>query len=134
MKRKSGMGLLVLLLAAAWLAGAPAFAHHGGSDYDVQHPVALKGTVTEFFWSNPHCQIFLDTKDDSGKAVNWTIETLAPAVLKRAGWSRETLHAGDKITITVVPSKRNTPVGMLRKVVLPDGSELTGGVLGEQPQ
>jgi hypothetical protein len=116
------------------MACAPAFAHHGGSDYDVQHPVSLKGTVTEFFWSNPHCQIFVDTKDESGKTVNWTIETLAPAVLKRAGWSRETLHPGDQITITVVPSKRNTPVGMLRKVVLPGGAELNGGALGEQPQ
>jgi hypothetical protein len=123
-----------VLVVGLVMLGAPVPAHHGGSDYDVQHPVALKGTVTEFFWSNPHCQIFLDSKDDSGKVVNWTIETLAPAVLKRAGWSRETLHAGDKITITVVPSKRNTPVGMLRRVVLPDGSELTGGALGEQPQ
>jgi len=109
------------------------FAHHGGSDYDIQHPKTLKGTVTEFYWSNPHCQVFLDVKDDSGKAVNWTIETLAPAVLKRAGWSRETLHSGDQIAITFVPSKKGTPVGMLRKVVLPDGSELTGGALGEQP-
>jgi hypothetical protein len=111
----------------------PTFAHHGGSDYDVQHPTTLKGTVTEFYWSNPHCQIFVDAKDDSGKIVNWTIETLAPAVLKRAGWSRETLHSGDQISITVVPSKKGTPVGMLRKVVLANGTELTGGTLGEQP-
>lgn len=123
------LGLVVGLL----MLGVPLFAHHGGSDYDVQHPMTLKGTVTEFFWSNPHCQVFLDVKDDSGKVVNWTIETLAPAVLKRAGWSRDTLHAGDQISITFVPSKRNTPVGMLRKVVLPGGAELTGGVLGEQP-
>ena len=132
MKRKS-------VAAFAWIFGvlmacAPAFAHHGGSDYDVQHPVSLKGTVTEFFWSNPHCQVFLDSKDESSKVVNWTIETLAPAVLRRAGWSPKTLHAGDQITITVVPSKKGTPVGMLRKVTLPDGTELTGGALGEQPQ
>lgn len=131
MKRK--LVLRLVLIAGVLAACAPVSAHHGGSDYDVQHPVAIKGTVTEFFWSNPHCQIFLDAKDDSGKVVNWTIETLAPAVLKRAGWSSKTLHAGDQITITVVPSKRNTPVGMLRKVVLPDGTELTGGALGEQP-
>jgi hypothetical protein len=124
------VGLLVGLLVAC----VPIFAHHGGSDYDVQHPRILKGTVTEFYWSNPHCQVFLDAKDDSSKVVNWTIETLAPAVLRRAGWSRETLHPGDQITITVVPSKKGTPVGMLRKVVLPDGTELTGGALGEQPQ
>ena len=131
---ESKRSIIFVFLTGLLFACVPVFAHHGGSDYDVQHPVALKGTVSEFFWSNPHCQIFLDTKDDAGKAVNWTIETLAPAVLKRSGWSRETLHSGDKITITVVPSKRNTPVGMLRKVVLPDGTELTGGALGEQPQ
>jgi uncharacterized protein DUF6152 len=129
-KSARAFGLVIGLLMVC----GPIFAHHGGSDYDVQHPKTLKGTVTEFFWSNPHCQIFLDSKDDSGKVVNWTIETLAPAVLKRAGWSRETLHTGDQITITFVPSKRNTPVGMLRKAVLPDGTELTGGALGEQPQ
>lgn len=131
MKGKSLMGFV--LVAGLLMAGGPLFAHHGGSDYDVQHPTSIKGTVTEFYWSNPHCQIFLDTKDDSGKVVNWTIETLAPAVLKRAGWTRETLHTGDQITITLVPSKRNTPVGMLRKVVLPNGTELSGGALGEQP-
>jgi hypothetical protein len=122
------------LAVGVLIVSVPMLAHHGGSDYDVQHPKTVKGTVTEFFWSNPHCQVFLDSKDDSSKVVNWTIETLAPAVLKRAGWKRETLHPGDQITITFVPSKKGTPVGMLRKVVLPDGSELTGGALGEQPQ
>jgi len=129
-KLGKSFGLVVGFLMAC----VPLLAHHGGSDYDVQHPITVKGTVTEFFWSNPHCQIFLDAKDDSNKVVNWTIETLAPAVLKRAGWTRETLHPGDQIAITIVPSKKGTPVGMLRKVVLPGGAELTGGALGEQPQ
>jgi hypothetical protein len=130
---KNTLAIRFGLMAGLLLLGIPVFAHHGGSDYDVQHPVTLKGTVTEFVWSNPHCQVFVDVKDDSGKVVNWTIETLAPAVLKRAGWNRETLHTGNQISITFVPSKKGTPVGMLRKVVLPDGTELTGGTLGEQP-
>ena len=129
-KLVQGFCLIVGLLIVC----GPMFAHHGGSDYDVQHPVTMKGTVTEFFWSNPHCQVFLDSKDESSKVINWTIETLAPAVLRRAGWSPKTLHAGDQITITFIASKKGTPVGMLRKVTLPDGTELTGGALGEQPQ
>lgn len=109
----------------------PALAHHGGSDYDTKNLITLKGTVTEYYWANPHCQVFLDVKDANGKVVNWGIETLAPSVMKRAGWSREMLHPGDQISITIAPSKKGTPIGMVRKIVLPDGKELTGGLLGE---
>lgn len=113
---------------------APLFAHHGGSDYDTKNLVTLKGTVTAFNWSNPHCQILMDVKQGDGKVVNWSFETLAPAVLKRAGWSPESMHAGDQVTITFAPSKRGTPVGTLRKAVLANGKELTGGFIGEQEQ
>lgn len=123
-----GLAALALLPAAI-----PAAGHHGGSEYDTKNPVTLKGTVTEYYWANPHCQIYVDVKNDEGKTVNWAIETLAPAVMKRAGWNRELLHAGDVITVTVVPSKNGTPVGMVRKLVLPNGQELGPGQIGEQP-
>ncbi|MBZ5642814.1 MAG: hypothetical protein LAO19_08655 [Acidobacteriia bacterium] len=127
------LGALLGLTAAMLLLGVTAFAHHGGSEYDTKNLVTLKGTVTEFHWANPHCQVFVDAKDSSGKVVNWAVETLAPAVLKRAGWNKETLHAGDEISITFAPSVRGNPVGMIRKVVLPSGKELTGGSIGELP-
>lgn len=129
MKRKRiALGIIATLLTI----GMPAFPHHGGADYDVDHPVTFKGTVTEFYWTNPHVQIFVDVKDDKGKVVNWAVEAYAPAVLKRAGWSPQTLHPGDRITITLATSKRGTPVASLRKVVLPDGKELTSGLIGER--
>ncbi len=121
------------LLAGLLLVSVSAFAHHGGSEYDTKNLMTLKGTVTEFRWANPHCQVFLDVKDNDGKVVNWAIETLAPAVLKRAGWSPQTLRPGDQITITFAPSVRGTPVGMIRKIVLANGKELTGGSIGELP-
>ncbi len=102
---RAPLGLLVGLL----LCSVTAFAHHGGSEYDTKNLMTLKGTVTEFHWANPHCQVFVDVKDNSGKVVNWAIETLAPAVLKRAGWSKETLQTGDQISITFAPSVRGTP-------------------------
>jgi hypothetical protein len=131
MKRVFGIaGAAVLVLIFASL---PAWAHHGGSEYDTKNPITLKGTVTEYYWANPHCQIYVDVKDDKGKTVNWAIETLAPAVMKRAGWNRELLHPGDAVTVTLVPSKNGTPVGMVRKLVLPNGQELGPGQIGEQP-
>ena len=113
----------------------PAFAHHGGLDYDTIHLKTLKGTVTEFLWENPHCQVFFDVNEvNAGNPVHWGIETLAPGVLKSAGWSPKTLQPGDQITITFGPSRKGTPVGLIRKVILPDGKELTGGsISGSDP-
>jgi len=86
--------LLALLLSAGAL-----LAHHGNSAYDETARVPIQGTVTEFIWVNPHSQIYLDVKDSSGKVVNWGIETNSPGILGRAGWTRRSLKAGDKITI-----------------------------------
>jgi hypothetical protein len=62
-------------------------------------PPAFPFRATEFIWVNPHSQIHLDVKDGSGKVVNWGVETNSPGILSRAGWTRRSLKAGDKITI-----------------------------------
>lgn len=122
-----------LVLSALALSGRMS-AHHGGSEYDRKNLVSVKGTVTDFYWANPHCQIFLDVKDDKGKVTSWGIETNSPAVMERAGWTRKSLNAGDEVTISVAPSKKGTPVGLLRKLVFTaTGKELGPGTLGEQP-
>src|SRR4029077_10042516 len=130
---KTKLALSSALLAGFLAIGGPLWAHHGGSEYDTKNLKTLRGTVTEYYWANPHCQIFLDVKDDSGNVVNWGIETLAPAVLRRAGWGPRLLKPGEVVTLTIAPSKKGTPIGMIRKIVLPDGRELTGGGLGERP-
>ena len=130
---RTKLALPVGLLAGFLSVGGSLWAHHGGSEYDGRNLKTLKGTVTEYYWANPHCQIFLDVRDDSGKTVNWGIQTLAPAVLRRAGWNPQLLKPGDVITVTIAPSKKGTPIGMIRKLALPDGKQLTGGELGERP-
>jgi hypothetical protein len=117
--------LLALLLSAGAL-----FAHHGNSAYDETARVPIKGTVTEFIWTNPHSQIYLDVTDKSGKVVNWGVETNSPGILGRAGWTRRSLKAGDKITIIVCPAKNGQPVAYAgsgdpgTKVIFADGREL----------
>ena len=131
---KNKLAVCIGMISAFFALGSPVLAHHGGSEYDTKNLKTLTGTVTEFNWSNPHCQILVDVKGDDGKTVNWSVETLAPAVLKRAGWSPQTLHAGDQVTLVIAPSKHGTPVGMIRKLQLANGKTLTGGDLGEQGQ
>jgi hypothetical protein len=100
-------------------------AHHGNSAYDEEHWITLSGTVTEFVWSNPHCEIFVDVKDNAGKVVNWAIESQSPGILRRNNWTRTTLKAGDQITITLAPAKNGAAVGFSGnkegKVVFADG-------------
>ena len=115
---------------AVLLSGGVLFAHHGNSAYDETIRVPIKGVVTEFIWTNPHSQIYLDVKDGSGKVVNWGVETNSPGILTRAGWTRRSLKAGDAITIILCPAKNGQPVAYAgsgdpgTKVIFADGHEL----------
>ncbi len=116
-------GILLLLSLSA-------LAHHGNSAYDETVRVPIKGTVTEFIWTNPHSQIYLDVKDKSGKTVNWGVETNSPAILGRAGWTKTSIKPGDEVTIILCPAKNGAPVAYIgtgdpgTKVIFADGREL----------
>ena len=107
-----------------------ASAHHGNSAYDETARVPIKGTVTEFVWTNPHSQIYLDVKDKTGNVVHWAIETNSPGILTRAGWTRRSLKVGDEITVILCPAKNGAPVAYIgsgdpgTKVIFGDGREL----------
>lgn len=126
MKKLAGpLPLLALLLSARVL-----FAHHGNTAYDEAARVRIKGTVTEFIWTNPHSQIYLDVKDSSGKVVHWGVETNSPGILTRAGWTRHSIKAGDQVTLILCPAKNGQPVAYIgsgdpgTKVIFADGHEL----------
>src|SRR6266550_2505921 len=66
--------LLVAVLAAAVLLptlNPPVQAHHGNAAWSTNE-VTLKGTVVDYVWRNPHVLLVWTTKDDSGKAVQWS--------------------------------------------------------------
>jgi Family of unknown function (DUF6152) len=118
----------VVIFAGLLFVCGSVWAHHGNSAYDEEHWITLTGTVTEFVWSNPHTQIFMDVKDDKGNVVHWAIESQSPGIMRRNNWTRASLKPGDQITITLAPAKNGAPVGFsgnkLGKVVFADGHEL----------
>ena len=125
--RNRGLAILGLMVGLLML-GAPLLAHHGGSEYDMQHQVTAKASVTTFYWANPHCYIYVDVKDSDGKDAKWGLEMSSPASMKRGGWTSQSLHVGDEITVTFAPSKKGTQIGHVEKVVLADGKVLGAGV------
>jgi hypothetical protein len=114
-----------------WVLGFGVMAAHHGTNisYDRTKPVTLTGTVTEFRLANPHPQLYVDVKDDSGKVTNWGCEVAAnPYQLMLSGWTRQrsvnALKPGTTVTVTVAPSRAGTPVGVVLKIVNAQGEEL----------
>jgi Family of unknown function (DUF6152) len=118
--------LCALTISLLILSGL-ALAHHGNAAYDLNNPITLQGTVTEFVWSNPHVQIYFDVKNAKGAIAHWACETVSPGLLSRTGWSKTELKPGDEITITLGPAKNGASVGYALKIVLPNGKVLQLG-------
>jgi hypothetical protein len=115
---------VVCLLAVS----VPLFAHHGYAAYDTDRKVTLKGTVTRWIWSNPHCMIQLDVSDDSGHVVHWITETENPSTMSRSGWTDKSIKVGEQITVIALPVKNGNPAGRILEVVLASGEKLPGRV------
>jgi hypothetical protein len=109
-------------------SGSPLFAHHGtGVAYQEDKLVTLKGTVTEWIWSNPHCGILFDVTDEQGNVVHWGAELGNPHQLSAAGFSKDVMKPGDKVSITGHPSRSGAPRVQFDHMQLPDGHTLTMG-------
>ena len=115
---------VLFVLMGVFMVAVPVFAHHGNASYDYEKTVTLKGTVTSWLWSNPHCLLRFDVKDEKGNVQHWVAEASSPVDMLRIGWSSTVLKPGDEITIDVMPSKNPIPVGRIRQVTLSDGTVL----------
>jgi len=110
-----------VLLAAAGAWGL-AQAHHSFGMYDESKIVTVSGTVAEFRWTNPHVVIVVET----AAGVSWTIENTSTGNLKRMGWTRHSVVAGETVTVELAPLRDGSHGGSFLGAKLSDGK-----VLGE---
>ena len=114
------------LFCAAVLIALPSVAHHSYAAYDLNQTRTLKGTVESFHWSNPHSTFTLVLEPDGrSEPIKWTLITSSPAILKRFGWTQQSLKPGDRVSVVCNPMSDGSPGGRLHTVVLLD----TGQVL-----
>ena len=119
---------LVVVAAAIVFLSIPVFAHHSTAEYDTTALTTVKGTVTQFEWSNPHAYIYMEVKDDKGKTAKWTAELASLGMLARVNWKRDTVKPGDEITIIGNRARNGTNQMRLNKIVFADGQELSAEV------
>ena len=120
-----------ILLGAGVAIALPALAHHSFAMFDHTKVVALKGTVKEFQWTNPHVVLWVYTEplaDGAGGAPQvWSLELTSPGNLTRTGWNRKSLKAGDKVELQLNPLRDGTHGGSFLQARILD----TGQVLAQ---
>jgi hypothetical protein len=115
----------VAILLSSLLAAA-AMAHHSTAEFDYSKQVTIKGKVKEVQWTNPHSYIQLLVPGKDGKAVQWSVEIGSPSLNINMGWRKNSVVAGDEVTMLLSPARNGKPYGTLRVLTFADGRELKG--------
>ncbi len=119
--------MLVAIVCGVVLLSSALVAHHATAVFDLGKRLMLTGTVTEWFWANPHCLLRFDVKNDNGEMTHWVAETQAPPNMTPFGWSKQSFAVGDQVKVTLEPVKNGQPLGRILQVLLPDGKTLVAG-------
>jgi hypothetical protein len=114
------LATLTLLLVVA----GPVLAHHGTAAFDTSKSITVKATMTQFDFTNPHCTLFFNVTNEKGETERWQGELTAPNKLARAGWTKDTLKAGDAVTVSGYAAKSSAHTIWIRTLIGPDGKAL----------
>jgi hypothetical protein len=108
MRKAAGFVSLVLFGLLAF--SVPLFPHHGNASFESKI-TTVTGTVTEYFWANPHVLVKIDAKDASGNTAHWIVEAQNTVSMRAIGWRPDTFKPGDVVSIDVNQAKNGRPVG-----------------------
>jgi hypothetical protein len=117
--RSAHRALCACLTALAVMV--PMWAHHSmAAMYDDRKSITLKGPVTLYEWQNPHVFIYVESNDAS-----WAVELPSRIELRRVGWTRDTLKAGDSITVDAILARDGSKKVAAKSVTLANGKKLS---------
>jgi len=99
MTTRARVSALLICSAVLFQSGIGRAHHSFDAEYDSSKPVTLTGVVTKLDWINPHAYVYLAVRDAGGAVRNYKVEMGPPYALVRGGWKRDTVKAGDTVTI-----------------------------------
>ena len=127
---------LLALLAGAFTAAIPAYAHHSfGAYYSEEQTITVDGKVAAFLYRNPHSFVDLETTDDHGNVTKWAAEWGGSGRLSRMGVLPETFQPGDHVIITGAPGRDTSQHRIhLKTIVRPSDGLKFDSLRGRNPR
>jgi hypothetical protein len=127
-RRLALLGLLALVVSPALVN-----AHHSAVAFDLSKPhVSVTGKVLQFIWRSPHTSINLEVINTEGVAEVWKWEGAGTVALVKSGVTRETIKAGDTLTVSGNPLRDGSPGGLMRSITLANGEHIDFGESASQ--
>ena len=122
------VGSLVLLNTHTW-------SHHAfSSEFDIDKPISLRGTITRMEWVNPHTWLHMTANIEDDTIQEWMLEGGTPNTLLRAGLTQQILLPGTEILVRGYQSKDPDCIpkcrGSGRDITFTDGSNIFMGSSG----
>ena len=111
----------IVAMCLVWLAAASAQAHHSTANFDRNLVVTITGTVTYFAFTNPHSFFDIEVTDDKGNKVPHKVFAAGRVLLARYDWKPTDLKAGDKITVSGYPDRKDPTFMYLSRIVFASG-------------
>ena len=74
---------------------------------------------------NPHTRVFIAVTNENGEEEIWDAQTHAVTTLLRAGWRRDTLKVGERITLQGNLGLENSRKLWIRTMTLENGTVIT---------
>jgi hypothetical protein len=126
--RTNIISALVAASAAIFIISLPLAAHHSfAAEFDSSQPIEVKGVVTKMDWVNPHSHLRFDVKTPDGTIEHWSAECLPPNGLYRQGWTRNSIKAGEEVTVKGFKAKDGSNYMWTQTITTADGRRLLSG-------
>ena len=107
------------VILAALAVALPVAAHHSFAMFDFSKTMTVKGTVTEFRWTNPHVALLVQLDPQAGASQEvWSMELTSPGNLTRGGWTRHSFKPGDRIELVFNPLRDGRHGGAFDKATI----------------
>jgi hypothetical protein len=112
---------LALAVSSLALVSAPvAFAHHSAAMFDFGKTTQVVGVIRQFELINPHMRLALEVTDAKGtRLIRFEGHSLNN--MYRAGWRKDMVKLGDKLTVVIAPKRDGSDGGYVTSGITADG-------------